>query len=410
MSACSSTSFSSSFVSFFVVLSALKRRHVQCQPATASPCAQCSLPDLSRDHLRFVFPAGPRDALERFDQKTRKPDLGSNLCPIRPNPRLEQHAPSAPALAVRSSGMILASGARGPGFLSQTSPLIWSALIPESLILINLCPNHPAPGWAMCQPSPHHFWPEQNANIQHSTPVGLADRRLSRSAKVSSALRSVLPAGMPDLSRDHLRSVCPARPQPRPSARSVPRRASAATICAQCSVPDLNREKEFQKECQQKNARRYARKNVRRNVRKNVKRYITKIFRQNVRKNAGKNVKQYARKNVRQNVRRFAERMPERMSDKTLEDMPERMSQDMADRMSGDMPERMSERVSEEMFRQNVRRYVRKNARQNVRRYARKNVRNNVRRYFRKNVRKNVKRYVRKNVRRVPPVSVWSWE
>ena len=35
-------------------------RHVQCQPATAIVCAQCSLPDLNRDSLRSVFPAGPQ--------------------------------------------------------------------------------------------------------------------------------------------------------------------------------------------------------------------------------------------------------------------------------------------------------------------------------------------------------------
>ena len=45
---------------------------------------------------------------------------------------------------------------------------------------------------------------------------------------------------LPDLNRDHLCSVFPARSQPRDSARSVPRRTSTATICAQCSLPGLN--------------------------------------------------------------------------------------------------------------------------------------------------------------------------
>ena len=61
----------SSSSSFLVLLRLLRRRaaqcpvaagnrHVQCQPATAIIGAQCSLPDLNRDHLHSVFPAGPR--------------------------------------------------------------------------------------------------------------------------------------------------------------------------------------------------------------------------------------------------------------------------------------------------------------------------------------------------------------
>ena len=42
--------------------------------------------------------------------------------------------------------------------------------------------------------------------------------------------------------RDHRRSVFPAGPQPRPSVLSVPSRTSTATICTQCSLPDLNRD------------------------------------------------------------------------------------------------------------------------------------------------------------------------
>ena len=56
---------------FLVLLRLLRRRaaqcpvsagnrHVQCQPATAIIGAQCSLPDLNRDHLQSVFPAGPQ--------------------------------------------------------------------------------------------------------------------------------------------------------------------------------------------------------------------------------------------------------------------------------------------------------------------------------------------------------------
>ena len=49
----------------------------------------------------------------------------------------------------------------------------------------------------------------------------------------------VFPAGP-----DHLRSVFPAGPQPQPPgpALSVPCRTSTATICAQCSLPDLSRD------------------------------------------------------------------------------------------------------------------------------------------------------------------------
>ena len=60
---------------------------------------------------------------------------------------------------------------------------------------------------------------------------------------------------LPDLNHDHPRPVFPAGPQPRPSAPSVPCgpqprpsapsapcRTSTATIRAQCSLPDLNRD------------------------------------------------------------------------------------------------------------------------------------------------------------------------
>ena len=44
------------------------------------------------------------------------------------------------------------------------------------------------------------------------------------------------------LNHDHLRSVFPAGPQPRSSALTVPCRTSTATICAECSLPDLSRD------------------------------------------------------------------------------------------------------------------------------------------------------------------------
>ena len=54
---------------------------------------------------------------------------------------------------------------------------------------------------------------------------------------------------VPDLNRDPLRPVFPAGPQLRPAVPSVPCRTSTATICAQGSLPDLNREIECQKIC-----------------------------------------------------------------------------------------------------------------------------------------------------------------
>ena len=55
---------------------------------------------------------------------------------------------------------------------------------------------------------------------------------------------------LPGLNREPLRPVFPAAPQQRPPAASAPCRTSTATCCAQCSLPDLNREIECQKECQ----------------------------------------------------------------------------------------------------------------------------------------------------------------
>ena len=51
--------------------------------------------------------------------------------------------------------------------------------------------------------------------------------------------RPVFPAGPQPR---HPRPVFPAGPQPRPSAPSLPCRTSTASIHAQCSLPDLNRE------------------------------------------------------------------------------------------------------------------------------------------------------------------------
>ena len=55
---------------------------------------------------------------------------------------------------------------------------------------------------------------------------------------------------LPDLSRDTLRSVDPAGPQPRLSSLGVPWRTSAATLFAQGSLSDVNGEIESQEICQ----------------------------------------------------------------------------------------------------------------------------------------------------------------
>ena len=103
---------------------------------------------------------------------------------------------------------------------------------------------------------------------------------------------------LPDLIREHLRSVFPAGPQLRPAVLSVPCRTSTATICAQCSLPDLNREIDCQKICQ----------------------------------------KEFQK-----------ERMSDRMSEDMSRDMSESMSEDMSERMSDRTSEDMSERMSERM-------------------------------------------------------------
>ena len=91
-------------------------------------------------------------------------------------------------------------------------------------------------------------------------------------------------------------AVFPAGPQPRLSALSVPCRTSTATICAQCSLPDLNRDV-------RQNVRRYVRKNIRENVRQNVRKNVTRYVRNNIRRNVRKNVRKTVRRNVRKNVR-----------------------------------------------------------------------------------------------------------
>ena len=87
-----------------------------------------------------------------------------------------------------------------------------------------------------------------------------------------------------------------AGPQPRPPEPSVPCRTSTATLCAQCSLPDLNRDS------------------------------LRSVF------PAGPRPRD-----------RMSERMSEDMSERMSGDMSERMS----DRMSGDMSERMSDNMPE---------------------------------------------------------------
>ena len=87
---------------------------------------------------------------------------------------------------------------------------------------------------------------------QASTASAFLPRRRAVSSLPRAAMSSVAcrtstaticaQCSLPDLNRDHLRSVFPAGPQLRPSALNVPCRTSAATICAQCSLPDLSRD------------------------------------------------------------------------------------------------------------------------------------------------------------------------
>ena len=107
--------------------------------------------------------------------------------------------------------------------------------------------------------------------------------------------RAVSP--LPDLNRDHLRSVFLAGPQPRPSEPSVPSRTSAETIWAQCSLPDLNRD------------------------------HLRPVF------PAGPQP---------------TESMSERRSEDMSERMLDRMSEHMSERMSESMSDRMSERMQKE--------------------------------------------------------------
>ena len=104
---------------------------------------------------------------------------------------------------------------------------------------------------------------------------------------------------------------------------------------------------------------------------------------------------------------------PEDMSETMSAKMSQHMSARMSDRLPGDMPEGMSERMSEDMWEgmsdrmsgnmSEMSDHVRRHA-NNVRRNGRRDVEKTVRRYARKNVtknaRKNFTRYVRKNVRR----------
>ena len=134
------------------------------------------------------------------------------------------------------------------------------------------------------------------------------------------------------LHREPLGPVLPVGPQPRAPVLSVPCRTSTATICAQCSLPDLNREIECQKECQkvcQKDSERMSE-----DMPERMSGRMSGDMPERMRDRMSGDLSE-----------RMSEDLSERMSDRMSEDMSERMS----GRMSGDMPERMSERVSEEM-------------------------------------------------------------
>ena len=72
---------------------------VPCRTSTTTICDQCSLPDLNRDSLRSVFPAGPQP---RPSAQCSLPDLNrDHLCsvfPAGPQPR-----PSARSVPCRTS-------------------------------------------------------------------------------------------------------------------------------------------------------------------------------------------------------------------------------------------------------------------------------------------------------------------
>ena len=75
---------------------------------------------------------------------------------------------------------------------------------------------------------------------------------------------------LPDLNRNHLRPVFAADPQPRSSARSVRCRTSTAILCAQCSLLDLNRDHLRRGIASRKNVRRAARKTAKSKCTKHV--------------------------------------------------------------------------------------------------------------------------------------------
>ena len=102
----------------------------------------------------------------------------------------------------------------------------------------------------------------------------------------------------------------------------------------------------------------------------------------------------------------MSERMSEDMSDRMSEDMSERMWEDMAermsDRMSGDMPERMSERVSEEMSERmssdNMSERMSDRMPEAMSERMSEDMSERISEDMSEDVRKNVRRYVRKNV------------
>ena len=123
----------------------------------------------------------------------------------------------------------------------------------------------------------------------------------------------------PDLNCDPVSAVFRAGPQPRSCECRVPRRTSTAILWAQCSAPDLNREM-CQKRYGRKNVKRYVRKNVvkicqrecqkmcQRECQKMCQRECQKVCQKECQKICLKEVqKECQRKDVRKNVRRNGE-------------------------------------------------------------------------------------------------------
>ena len=128
--------------------------------------------------------------------------------------------------------------------------------------------------------------------------------------------------------------------QLRSSTPSVLCRTSTAIICAQCSLPDPNRDhqkrwqkecqKICQKECQKKMSEEMPRESVGKNVRQNFMEYARQNVRKTVRQSAGKNVRRDGRKSAGKNVRRDGRKNVRNMSERTSE----WMSEEVAERVS----------------------------------------------------------------------------